>query len=203
MASNRFASILTNVGWPTQRSGDPVGLIGLTGCHPGHGVSTISGKVAEAAAASQKRTLLVDFDFENPTLHRLLDLRLEPGLTDLINTDQDPNTLVQPTSDPHLCLLSAGNCDRPPTWNEESIRAIFRTMLVEYDLVVCDIPILGTQPHVESALASMDRVLLVVDYATTSSNQLTSRRRLMDRCGISVSGVVLNRVRSDSGDRGV
>lgn len=200
MNSYPFISILTNVGWPSHSSVDPIEMVGFTCCGVGHGVSTVAANVAAAVAGSGKQTLLVDCDFLRPSLHRAFQRTQAPGLTDLIGNFPESGQPIQVTSVPNLRLLSAGNCETQPTWNEESVSVIFRSILSEYDLVICDIPALGTQKHTSSVLALMDRVFVVVDSKITSSNQLADYRRLMVRQGIAISGIVLNRQSSTFGN---
>ena len=196
MNSSRFVSMLKSVGWPSHSAIDPIELVGITCCRAGQGVSTIAGNVAASVAKPDTQILLVDCNFYHPSLHRAFDRNQTPGLADLMNSQQDPEQLIQETDVPNLRLLCAGDCDSQPSWNEESIQSIFRHALTEHDLVICDIPALGSQPHAESILAVMDRVIVVVDSKNTSSRQLGDYRRQMNQQGIPISGIVMNRVYS-------
>lgn len=196
MNPNRFSSILTGVGWPSRNSADPIKLVGFTSCGFGHGVSTVAGNVAAAVAVSGQQALLVDCDFSRPSLHRAFDRTLAPGLADLLGDRPESEMRIQETSVPNLRLLSAGSSNPSPTWDEDLVRTALRRIEPEIDLVVCDIPVLGTQEHSAPALAFMDRVLVVIDSRRTSSNQLADYRHRMSRLGVAISGVVLNRARS-------
>lgn len=194
--SNRFFSILTGVGWPSRNTADPIGIVGFTSCGFGHGVSTVAGNVAAAVAVSGQQTLLVDCNFLRPSLHHAFDCALAPGMADLLVDRGQSGIRIQETTVPNLRLLSAGRGDLLPVWNDDLVRASLSTIVPEIDLVICDIPVLGTQEHAASALEFMDRILVVIDSRRTSSHQLSDYRNRMSRRGIAISGIVLNRAHS-------
>ncbi len=147
------------------------------------------------ATVFKVRTLLVDCDLKKPSLHRILNQASSPGLVDVIDSPEKLESAIQQTAVKNLYLLTAGGLESQTVFADESIRSILRAALADYDLAICDVPSIGSQPHAISTLSLMDRVLVVIDSQKISSRELGYHRTLMSRRGIPISAVVMNRSR--------
>jgi capsular exopolysaccharide synthesis family protein len=104
------------------------------------GKTMLAAQLAASFAHSGKRTLLVDFDLRNPSLHRLLALPQTPGVSEVLRGEIDFSEAVQATDVPGLSLLSAGVLSRSvlTTCLQESGEALFEQWRSEYHFIVID-----------------------------------------------------------------
>ena len=85
-------------------------VILMSSAYPAEGVSTISAQLGQAfAMMSREQVLLVDTNVRHPSLHELLHVTQEPGLTDYLRGAADFDAVVHSTSLGGLSLLPAGN----------------------------------------------------------------------------------------------
>ncbi len=104
------------------------------------GKTTLAAQLATSFAHSGKRTLLVDFDLRNPSLHRLLDQPQTPGVCEVLRGEVDVTEAVRTTDVPGLFFLSAGSLSRPVLSSclHGSGEAFFEHLRAEYQFVAID-----------------------------------------------------------------
>jgi Mrp family chromosome partitioning ATPase len=162
--------------------------LGVAGCRRGDGASTIAAALAiDLSQRLSLKTVLVDAQLQNPTLHRLfafphynaLELLLEGSLQ------------LRPTGWPRLelasCCVARGDSSR-----DETI-ADFDRLFADYQAAVID---LGT-PRLDARMLPLarpsDPVLLVVKYAVTERSELSNTATALRTANRSVAGVIMNR----------
>src|SRR5256712_12924736 len=83
-------------------------VVTVTSPGSGDGKSFVSSNLALAFSYAKQRTLLVDADLRRGALHRVLNRRRQPGLTDFLAGDVARAPVVQTTSHPSLDFLASG-----------------------------------------------------------------------------------------------
>src|SRR5262249_21773621 len=78
----------------------------------GEGKTSLASQLATSLARGGLTTLLFDADFRSPSIHRLFDLPLNQGLSELIRGECDLDEVLVTTPIEHLKVLTAGRCDR-------------------------------------------------------------------------------------------
>lgn len=194
--SSCFLEILSALGWQRILRGgqNPIQLLGFTSCKGGSGVTTVASQVAMAAALEyEARTLIVDCDFVRPQLHQVFQLANKPGICEAIGDLDELELSIQLTQVPNLHFMPAGNMIAGNCWIERAARRLFRSLRQDYELVICDVPAVGAQSHVISALAMMDRVLMVHD-PQDGTSRMDASYAMLECQGVRVSGVILNQL---------
>ncbi len=194
--SSCFLEILSALGWQRILRGgqNPIQLLGFTSCKGGSGVTTVASQVAMAAALEyEARTLIVDCDFVRPRLHQVFQLANKPGICDAIRDLDELELSIQLTQVPNLHFIPAGSMIAGNCWIERSVRRLFRSLRQDYELIICDLPAVGTQPHAISVLAIMDRVLMVHD-PQDGTSRMDASYAMLECQGVRVSGVILNQL---------
>ncbi len=87
---------------------DTMRVILVSSAVSGEGKTTIATQLAVALARTAHRTLLVDFDLRRPAIHQLLDLPLEPGVTEALYGHAPLDEALQSSEIEHLGILTAG-----------------------------------------------------------------------------------------------
>lgn len=84
--------------------------VGITSAHAGEGKTTVAANIAVSTAlATERETLLVDFNPRYPRIHSTFRVDIRPGLADAM---VDPVIAVVQTTIKHLSLVTAGNFRR-------------------------------------------------------------------------------------------
>ncbi len=167
--------------------------IGVVGAVPGEGCTTVALGLARALAGQPgQRVLLLELDFENPTLD--LELRLEPpetGVVRFLEGRGEVPLLRRPA--PGLWLLSAGAARRP-TAGTGLARRLPRLLAAAdrvFDYVIGDCPPLSENRSGLQPLDHMDATVLVV--SSRRQPLETLRRAARQLRPDQVLGMVLNR----------
>ena len=115
-------------------------VISVTSTQPGEGKTTTALAVALSIARLGRRVLLVDADMRNPSMHHVLNLRNESGLSSILTGSAELDKVVQKVDD--LNVLTAGQ--RPPNPGEllssGQLHALRDLAASKYDHVIFDCP---------------------------------------------------------------
>jgi capsular exopolysaccharide synthesis family protein len=137
--------------------GSPQTLM-ITSSRAGEGKSTTALAMARDAALGGRKILLIDGDMRRPSLHKLLNMSREPGLSSFLTQQLSAESIVVETDTPGLFFIPAG--PKPPNPAELISGAAIKTLLnylsQSYDQIIIDTPpVLG--------LADAPRLASVVD----------------------------------------
>ena len=188
-----YYSLQTALQFSTQ-DGAPRSLL-VTSCKAAEGKSTTSLAIARNFARMGMKTLLVDADLREPSLHDALKLDNVVGLSNLLSGGAPFEDAVQPAGAPNLDFLACGPL--PPVPAELLASGRLRPFLshVEslYDVVVIDgPPILGLAdaPMISSAASA---TLLVMEAGGVGRNQANAAVRRLRMAGARLVGVVMTK----------
>tara|TARA_R100001440_G_scaffold47446_5_gene67373 strand:- start:45674 stop:46585 length:912 start_codon:yes stop_codon:yes gene_type:complete len=110
---NRFRNLRTKL---LEISGGNNFTLVVSSASEGAGASFTALNLAAAFAFDQSKTaLLIDCNLREPTLHTMLDMAPETGLTDFLDeSDYDIARIIYPTGIPRLRLIPAGSRRESP-----------------------------------------------------------------------------------------
>lgn len=184
--------------FPGGGNGSSPRVICITSSHPGEGSSTVATHIALTLAyCGEGRVLLIDSNFQNPSVHRIFGVNQSPGLAEILSDNNACATVIRPSPLPNLDLLCSGEAQEGFTWLADA--RTFAQMLDlwkrEYSFIIFDTPAVWLGNHAVSLGSLVDTVILVVE--SEKARRETVRRamdRLMD-AKAQVAGVVLNKRR--------
>ncbi|HET6397336.1 MAG TPA: polysaccharide biosynthesis tyrosine autokinase [Pseudoxanthomonas sp.] len=142
--SEAYRSVRTALQFSTDR-GVPRTLL-ITSSGPGEGKSTSAATLARNFAQLGKRTLLIEADMRNPSLHRSLEMRGDKGLSNLLSSAATFEDTVQPTRQPRLDVILAGPLPPNPAelLSGSKLVSLLSMAADTYDQIVIDgPPVLG------------------------------------------------------------
>jgi polysaccharide biosynthesis transport protein len=174
----------------------------VTSPSPAEGKSTVAAHLAVANAKLGKRTLLIDGDLRRPTAHRYFDLPAGPGLNEVLRGEANWQDVVVSNPDlPGLDLLLAWSAmPQAADIVGAALVDIVHEAAAQYDLVILDSPpLLGFSEPLQMA-RSVDAVIVVALAGQTEQRSLGTALESLRRLRVQVLGVVLNKVRADTGD---
>ena len=107
---------------------------------PGEGKSTVSCQLAQSLARAGKSVALVDFDLRRPSIHRYLDLTLDPGLAQSLFGEISFEDTLQKTTVENLSVMTAGDWhgNLQERCTAGTVTDLFDYLRSTFDLVVVD-----------------------------------------------------------------
>ncbi len=116
-------------------------VVMVTSATQGEGKTSLASQLGSSMATAGMRTLIVDCDLRNPSIHKLFDLPLTPGVSEVLCQDVDPSDAVQPTAVPNLWVIPAGQCSTrviAALAQGHPLETLFNRLRGQFDFVVVD-----------------------------------------------------------------
>lgn len=168
----------------------------VTSPEEGAGKSTTAINLAVTAARTGRRTLIVDGDLRQPSVHAYLKLPASPGLSEQLRAPGGALSAYDlRTGTDNLFVLPAGGPveDSTRTLSSKELRDLIQTLRAEFDVIVFDSPpvLLTTDAAILSTQS--DATVVVTSAGRTSSDALKQAIEELSNVGAPVVGTVLNR----------
>lgn len=162
------------------------------------GVSTILVNLTNYMAKKNtgKKILLIDTNFQNPTLHTIFNLSHQRGLTDLLKGGRNLSETVQSIDSDKIFLLSCGKEFNSLSGSIEQER--FAELLTEirdqYDYIFIDsAPVLTSADSLSTAIAS-DVTFMVIKSLSLQKEVAEKAKNMLIANECFIGGVILNNV---------
>src|SRR5579883_3142986 len=174
-------------------------IVMITSALAGEGKTSLASHLAASLARAGRRTLLVDSDLRNPTLHRLFQRNRTPGLSELLRGEVDLAGIICDTEIPNLQLIAAGKAETVAlqALAFDVIPKLFEQLRPQYDFILVDsCPVLPVADamlvgqHVDAVIFSLLR-----DVSRLPRVQAAYQRLAL--LGIRMLGAVVNGTQHD------
>ncbi len=175
----------------------PLDTLLITSAGPSEGKSTTTINLAIAMAQADKRVILVDADLRRPTLHRMLRLANNIGLsTALLDKSRDPAVYLQEAGVPNLRVMTTGPIPPNPAelLNSARMHEMIELLKGEADVVLFDTPPVLAVADTSILARQVDGALLVVASGETRRGMVTQAMQSLSSVGVSPLGAVLNKL---------
>jgi capsular exopolysaccharide synthesis family protein len=172
-------------------------IIGVVSALPGEGKTTVSSSLAAFLAKSGARTLLVDGDLRNPSMTRSLGYAGSPGLIDMVADKSDFCNLVITDSKFKFDFLASSTQIKPTNSSDILTAPAMRDMLKvaknDYDYILVDLPPILPVVDVRASAHLFDAFVLVVEWGSTSSDEILKAVSASTIVSERLLGTVLNK----------
>lgn len=176
----------------------PVGSLTICSAQAGDGKSTVALHLAQAAAFTGQRVLLVDVNLHLPIIHNLLDLPNYRGLSDLLfNNLEDTHHIIQRSPIvSNLFVLTSGsfNHNTPRMLSSNRMHYLMDEFQSSFDLVIYDTPALLDFIDANFVAANSDGILMVTAIRKTKSSALKQALAQLNHWNLFCLGVVATHV---------
>lgn len=164
------------------------------------GASPVALNLALAFAEIGRQVLLIDGDLHSPSVHRLLQLPNQHGLSDARFSNLSPVIHALPESS--LRVVTSGVLPPQPSKLLASPRvaALLSELPHTAELAIIDATPLAESGDAALLANACDGILLVVDATRTRAEQLRAAGRTLRATGKPIVGVVLSNARRGTGD---
>jgi capsular exopolysaccharide synthesis family protein len=166
----------------------------------GEGKTSLASQLGTSMATAGLRTLILDCDLRNPSMHKLFDVPLTPGCSEVLCQEVDVSDVVQPTTVPNLWLIPAGQCSNrviSALAQGHPLETLFNRLRGQFDFIVVDsCPILPVADallvgqHVDGVVISVLQDISQLPKVMTASEKLT-------QLNIPLLGTVVNGIKPD------
>lgn len=191
-----YNAIRTNLLFTQQGEKCPLFVVTSPTANNGKTINAIN--LAVSFAQMGKRTLLIDADMRNPTVHRMFSISVKNGLSEILAGLTD-NISVSRTDIENLSILTAGKIPPNPAELLASPRMdkLLEFVKEHYDCVFIDTPPINlvTDPTVFAQKAT--GYVLIIKTDTTSTNDVKTTVSILQQISGNILGFILNDVNSE------
>lgn len=178
------------------RKDDKLNSIAVVSAGAGEGKSTTVMNLATTFAQNGQRVVVVDSDLRRPTLHKMLGVTNNLGLTNYLLKQNTLEEVIQTTNVPTLDFMASGKLPSSSMGILSSgpMKNLINELKQRYDFVFFDSPpIMGVSDA--SILASeVDVTLQVIQYRRYPQPMNIRAKQLIEKVGGNLVGIVLNNI---------
>jgi len=191
-----YNSIRTNLLFIQQGEKCPVFVITSPTANNGKTINAIN--LAVSFAQMGKKTLLIDSDMRNPTMHRMFSIPAKNGLSEILAGLTD-NISVSKTGIENLSVLTAGKIPPNPAELLSSNRMdkLLDFVREHYDCVFIDTPPINIVTDSTLFAQKVTGYILIVKTDTTNINEVKATVSNLEQIEANILGFILNDVTSD------
>ncbi len=178
------------------RKDDKLNSIAVVSAGAGEGKSTTVVNLATVFAQSGERVIIVDSDLRRPTLHKIMRVTNNIGLTNYLLKQNSLDEVIQTTPLDKLHFLASGKLPSSSLGilSSSQMKDLISDLKQRYDYVFFDSPpIMGVSDA--SILASeVDVTIQVIQYRRYPQPMNVRAKQLIEKVGGNLVGIVLNNI---------
>jgi capsular exopolysaccharide synthesis family protein len=172
-------------------------VVGIVSALPGEGKTTVAAGFAAFLAKGGSRTLLIDADLRNPSMSNTLGYANVPGLLDMVAGQSSFENLVITDTKHKFDFLPASTRIRPSNSSDvlssPAMKQMLKTAKNDYDYVLVDLPPILPVVDVKAAAHLFDAFVLVVEWGSTSTDEILKAVAASPILSERLLGAVLNK----------
>jgi succinoglycan biosynthesis transport protein ExoP len=172
-------------------------VVAIVSALPGEGKTTVAASFAAFVAKSGSRVLLIDADLRNPSMTNTLGYANAPGLLDMVADKSSFDDLVITDTEYKFDFLPSSTRIKPSNssdiLNSPAMRQMLKAAKNDYDYVLVDLPPILPVVDVKAAAHLFDAFVLVVEWGSTSSDEILKAVAASSIVSERLLGAVLNK----------
>lgn len=176
-------------------------VVMVTSATQGEGKTSLASQLASSMATAGLRTLIVDCDLRNPSIHKLFDLGLTPGVSEILTQEADVSDAIQSTVIPNLWVIPAGQCSNrvvAALAQGHPLETLFNRLRGQFDFVIVDsCPVL---PVADALLIGqhVDGVVFSIMQDISQLPKVLLATEKLNQLNIPLLGAVVNGIKQDT-----
>ena len=178
------------------RKDDRLNTIAVVSAGAGEGKSTTVFNLATVFAQNGQRVVIVDSDLRRPTLHKMVKVTNNLGLTNYLLKQNTLDEVIQTSPVPTLDFMASGKLPSSSLGilSSTQMRELIGELKKRYDFVFFDSPpIMGVSDA--SILASaVDMTIQVIQYRRYPQPMNIRAKNMIEKVGGNLVGIVLNNI---------
>lgn len=193
--TDQIQEICTNISFLSRKQ--KVKSILVTSSEAGEGKTTLASRVAKELSHNNKRILIVDANFNRPTLTKKLKLMGRQGFYEAItDSNQELSSLVFSTQLENLWVMPVGNYRHIPNLGlyDKQLASFSQMLSSEFDSIIIDGPSLSRSTGKQLA-SSCDSVIMVIRQNQALKENVVKAQHELDIVNAKLLGYILNDIR--------
>lgn len=172
-------------------------ILTISGPRPGVGKTFVSSNLGAVIAQAGQRVLVIDADMRKGTLHKLLGVSHQNGLSDVLGGKLPVEGAIHPVSGLEgMHYMVRG--DIPPNPAELLMHPRFQQMLetlsAQYDLVIVDTPPILAVTDAALVATHAGSSLLVTRFGVNQAKEILLTLQRFEQNGVQIKGAIFNAV---------
>jgi capsular exopolysaccharide synthesis family protein len=175
-------------------------VVMVTSATQGEGKTSLASQLASSMATAGMRTLVVDCDLRNPSIQKLFELPLGPGVSEVLRQEVDVSDAVQATAVPNLWVITAGRCSNATIAalaQGHPMETLFNRLRGQFDFIIVDsCPVL---PVADALLIGqhVDGVVFSIMQDVSQLPKVMTATEKLNHLNIPLVGAVVNGINQD------
>ncbi|MBD8696061.1 polysaccharide biosynthesis tyrosine autokinase [Stenotrophomonas sp. CFBP 13718] len=172
-------------------------ILTISGPRPGVGKTFVSSNLGAVIAQAGQRVLVIDADMRKGTLHKLLGVSHQNGLSDVLGGKLPVEGAIHPVPGlDNMHYMVRG--DIPPNPAELLMHPRFQQMLetlsAQYDLVIVDTPPILAVTDAALVATHAGSSLLVTRFGVNQAKEILLTLQRFEQNGVQIKGAIFNAV---------
>lgn len=186
-----YNAVRTNLLFTQQSEKCPVFVVSSPGANNGKSINAINMSISFAQMG--KKTLLIDADMRNPTVHRMFSIPVKNGLSEIL-ADLTDSITVSKTDIENLSVLTAGKIPPNPAELLASDRMdkLLQFVKEHYDCVIVDTPPINLVTDATAFATKATGYIIIVRTETTDIQDVKSAVHALQQIDAKIVGFVVN-----------
>ena len=171
-------------------------VIMVTSSVPQEGKSLLAATLAQVAAMTKGKTLLIDADLRRPTQNHNFGFKPEAGLAEVLAGKANVKDVVHPVKGTTLTVLPAlaNSQFAQELLGSDKMKALIAQLRKEYDTIIIDCPPVMAVADAQIVANLADASLFAVRWGTTPRPLAVNGIKKLQDTTLGVTGVVMTRV---------
>ena len=172
-------------------------ILTISGPRPGVGKTFVSSNLGAVIAQAGQRVLVIDADMRKGTLHKLLGISHQKGLSDVLGGKLAIEAAIHPVPGlDNMHYMVRG--DIPPNPAELLMHPRFQQMLeslsAQYDLIIVDTPPILAVTDAALVATHAGSSLLVTRFGVNQAKEILLTLQRFEQNGVQIKGAIFNAV---------
>lgn len=170
-------------------------ILMITSAWSGEGKTTLSKLLVASIARAGRRCLLIDCDLRCPSLNELLDLKLTPGLSEVLTEKNTLEESIQTSSIPGVSFLAAGEYSSNAAMalaRQSVLTQLFHRLREQFDFILVDTSPILAMPDTLMVCSYVDGVILAVRSGISQAVYVNAAYENLRQAGVPFVGAVVN-----------
>ncbi|MEQ8326628.1 MAG: polysaccharide biosynthesis tyrosine autokinase [Parvibaculum sp.] len=168
----------------------------VTSAQPGEGKTATAASLARVFAMGGYRTVIVDADMHNPTVHEALDMRRLPGLADLLVGRAAFQHVIRRDTASHAHVIQAGTpiSNTTAALASSQMQWVLTALQQTYDYIIIDSPAALATADAQVLAKLADVTVLAVKWSETNRKTVLRALKMLSAASSRRVGILLTQV---------